>query len=85
MDKLTSLKGISRYWCVECNHFHIKKYRYIIDKFGNRIKTENTPYFNHFHYAFQLTPTESFNMKFSKSSKSYSIKAHKQTTGSMKQ
>ena len=85
MDKLTSLKGISRYWCVECNHFHIKKYRYLINEFGNRIKTENTPFFNHSNYAFQLTTTELFNKKFQNNLKSYSIKAHKQTTGSMKQ
>ncbi|GAH70075.1 unnamed protein product [marine sediment metagenome] len=85
MDKLTNLKEVKRYWCSECEHFHIRKYKYIINEFGKRIKTKNTPFFNHKEFAFKLTSTEIFNMKFQKSTEKYSIKAHKKTSGSMKQ
>ena len=85
MDKLTDLKEVKRYWCVECEHFHIRKYKYMIDKNGKRIKTKDTPFFNHKEFAFRLTATEIFNMKFNKSTESYSLKSHKKTLGSMKQ
>jgi len=85
MDKLNNLTGINKYWCVECNHFHIRKYKFIINEYGKRIKTKNTPFFNHSNYAFKLTNTELFNMKFNKSMKSYSIKKHTETKGSRKQ
>jgi len=85
MDKLKELTGIERYWCSECEHFHIKKYKYIINEFGIRFKTKNTAFFNHKEFAFKLTATEIFNMKFNKSAKSYSLKSHKKTLGSMKQ
>ena len=85
MDKITDLIGINRYWCSECEHFHIRKYKYIINEFGKRIKTKNTPFFNHKEFAIKLTSTEIFNMKFRKSTESYSIKSHKKTLGSMKQ
>jgi len=85
MDKITDLTGINRYYCSECEHNHIRKYKYIINKFGKRIKTKNTPFFNHKEYAFKLTSTELFNMKFRKSTEKYSIKGHKKTIGSMKQ
>jgi len=85
MDKLTDLIGINRYYCSECEHFHIRKYKYVINKFGQRIKTKDTPFFNHKEYAFKLTSTEIFNAKFNKSMEKYSIKGHKKTVGSMKQ
>jgi len=85
MDKLTDLKEVKRYWCSECEHFHIRKHKFIINEFGIRIKTKDTPFFNHKEYAFKLTTTEIFNMKFRKSTESYSIKKHKETTGSRKQ
>ena len=85
MDKLTDLIGINKYYCSECEHFHIRKYKYIINEFGVRIKTKNTPFFNHKEYAFKLTSTEVFNMKFNKSTEKYTIKAHQKTKGSMKQ
>ena len=85
MNKLTDLKGINKFWCSECEHFHIRKYKYLINEYGKRIKTKNTPFFNHKEYAFKLTSTESFNMKFNKSMKKYSIKGHKKMKGSMKQ
>ena len=40
MDKLTDLIGINRYYCSECEHFHIRKYKYVINEFGRRIKTK---------------------------------------------
>jgi len=85
MDKITDLTGINRYYCSECEHNHIRKYKYIINKFGKRIKTKNTPFFNHKEYAIKLTSTELFNMKFNKSTEKYTIKGHKETIGSMKQ
>ena len=85
MDKITDLTGINRYYCSECEHNHIRKYKYIINKFGKRIKTKNTLFFNHKEYAFKLTSTELFNMKFRKSTEKYSIIGHKKTIGSMKQ
>lgn len=85
MDKLTDLTGINKYWCNECKYFHIRKYKYIINKNGKRIKTKNTPFFNHKEFAYKLTSTEIFNMKFNKSVEKYSIKGHKKTLGSMKQ
>jgi len=85
MDKLTDLIGINKYYCSECEHFHIRKYKYIINKFEQRIKTKDTPFFNHKEYAFKLTSTEIFNAKFNKSMEKYSFKAHQKTVGSMKQ
>jgi len=85
MDKLTDLIGINRYYCSECEHFHIRKYKYVINEFERRIKTKNTPFFNHKEYAYKLTATEIFNMKFNKSVEKYSIKGHKKALGSMKQ
>ena len=85
MDKITDFIEVKKYWCSQCEHFHIRKYKYIINKFGQRIKTKDTPFFNHKEYAFKLTSTELFNMKFSKSMEKYSLKAHKKTVGSMKQ
>ena len=85
MDKLTDLKEIKRYWCSQCGHFHIRKYKYIINENGKRIKTKNVPFFNHREFAFKLTSTELFNMKFNKSMEKYSLNGHKKTLGSMKQ
>ena len=49
------------------------------------LKQKNTPFFNHKEYAYKLTATEIFNMKFNKSVEKYSIKGHKKALGSMKQ
>ena len=85
MDKLTDLIDINRYYCSKCEHFHIRKYKYIINEFGRRIKTKDTPFFNHKEFAYKLTSTEIFNMKFNKSIQKYIIKEHQKTVGSMKQ
>ena len=84
MDKITDLEGIKKYYCTECKRFHIRKYRYKIDKYGKRIKTKDTPFFNHKEFAMKLTSSELFNRQFSKSCESYSIKGHKKTKGSNK-
>jgi len=85
MDKIIDFTEIKIYWCSQCEHFHIRKYKYIINEFGIRIKTKNTPFFNHRQFAYKLTSTELFNLKFNKSFNKYSFNAHKKTKGSMKQ
>ena len=85
MDKLTSLKGINKYFCIECEHSHIRKYKYIINKNGKRIKSKDTPFFNCKEHAYQLTATEKFNIQFNKSVENYSFKKHQKSIGSMKQ
>lgn len=84
MNKLESIDGISKYYCSECHRFHIRKYKYKIDKFGKRVKTKDTPFFNHKRYAYQLTQSELFNKQFKRSCELYSIKNHKKTNGSKK-
>ena len=84
MDKLNSIEGINKYFCSECHRFHIRKYRYKIDKNGNRIKTKDTPFFNHKEFAYKLTQSELFNRQFRRSCKLYSIKSHKKMKGSTK-
>jgi len=85
MDKINDLKGFNRYFCSECKHFHIRKYKYKIDENGARIKTKDTPFFNHKEFAWKLTDSEIWQMKMSKSLSTYSIKSHKKTVGSRKQ
>lgn len=85
MNKLNSLEGIKKYFCSECKHFHIRKYRYKIDKFGKRIKTKDTPFFNHKEFANKLSRSELFNRQFSRSCETYQIKKHKKSKGSNKQ
>ena len=85
MDKIINLKEIKSYYCIECEHFHIRKYKYIFNEFNQRIKTKNTPFFNHKEFAFKLTATEIWHKKMSKSLENYSIKSHKKTLGSKKQ
>jgi len=58
MDKLNSIEGIKKYFCSKCNKFHIRKYRYKFDKNNNRIKTKDTPFFNHKNFAHKLTSSE---------------------------
>lgn len=85
MEKINDLKGFNKYFCSECEHFHIRKYKYKIDKNGARIKTKDTPFFNHKEFAYKLTDSELWLMKMSKSLSIYSIKSHKKTVGSRKQ
>lgn len=85
MDKLTNLREVKRYYCSECNHFHIRKYKYKINDYGIRIKTKDTPFFNHKEFAHKLTDTELFKKGFKRSFMKYSIKSHKQIIGSKKQ
>ncbi len=85
MDKLTSLIDIKCYYCSECKHYHIRKYKYIINSYGIRIKSKDTPFFNHKDFAYKLTQTELFTLSFNKSLEKYSIKKHKRTIGSRKQ
>jgi len=85
MDKLISLNGIKKYYCTLCNHFHIRKYRYKINKFDVRIKTKDTPFFNHKDNAFKLSQYELFKKQLGKSVENYSIKEHKKMKGSRKQ
>jgi len=84
MDKITDLERIKKYYCSECERFHIRKYKYVIDKFGKRIKTKDTPFFNHKEFAYKLIPSELFNLQFNRSYKRYNIKEHKKTKGSNK-
>lgn len=85
MDKLNNLEGIRKYYCSKCEYFHIKKYKYKFDKFGKRVKTKDTPFFNHKEFAYKLTPSEIFKKQFGKSVENYSIKEHKKMKGSRKQ
>jgi len=85
MDKLNSLEGIKKYYCIECEHFHIRKYLYKFNKLGKRIKTKDTPFFNCKEFAYKLTSTEIYNKQFGKSMENYSIKDHKKMKGSRKQ
>ena len=84
MDKITDLTDVKKYFCTECKHFHIRKYKYIVDKKGKRIKTKDTPFFNHKEFAMKLTTSELWNRQFGRSCELYSIKGHKETKGSSK-
>ena len=84
MDKLNSIEGISKYFCSECNHSYIRKYRYKIDKNCNSIKTKDTPFFNHKQYAHKLTSSELWKKQMRRSCETYSIKSHKKMKGSSK-
>ncbi len=84
MDKITDLEGIKKYFCTECEHFHIRKYKYIVNEFGKRIKTKDTPFFNHKEFAYKLTTSELFKRQFQHSCEHYTIKKHKETKGSNK-
>lgn len=85
MDKINDLKGINKYYCILHDCFHIRKYKYIINEHGKRIKTKDTPFFNCKNNAMKLTSSEVFSRKFRKSYNKYSIKKHKETIGSVKQ
>lgn len=85
MDKITDFKGITQYYCSECKHNHIRKYKYVINNDNVRIKTENTPFFRHKEFAFKLTHSEKFREQFNKSCERYSIESHKKSSGSSKQ
>lgn len=85
MDKIDNLKGINRYFCSKCNHFHIRKYKYKIDLDGNKIKTKDTPFFRCENYAVKLTDSKLFKIGISKSFEKYSVKEHKKAYGSRKQ
>ena len=85
MDKITKLEGIKKYYCIECEHYHIRKYKYKINKEGKRIKTKDTPFFNHKEYAIKLSKSEIFNRQFKKNWKNYNIKSHKESYNSGKQ
>jgi len=80
MNKITDLKGISKYYCSECKHFHIRKYKYIINNENIRIKTENTPFFKHKEFAHKLSSTELWKLQFKRSWNSYDIKKHKKSS-----
>jgi len=85
MKKIIDFKGIKKYYCSNCKHFHIKKYKLKLNEFNERIKTKDTPFFNHQEFGYKLSSTEVFNLRFGKSMENYSIKAHKKTRGSRKQ
>jgi len=84
MDKINDIEGIKKYYCSECEKFHIKKYRYKFNENNKRIKTKDTPFFNHKNFAMKLTQSELFNRQFKRSCELYSIKNHKKTKGSNK-
>jgi len=84
MDKIDNLEGINKYYCSECKKFHIRKFRYKFNKDGLRIKTRDTPFFNHKKFAMKLTPSELWNRQMKRSCELYSIKAHKKSSGSTK-
>lgn len=85
MDKITDFEGVKKYYCTECEHFHIRKYKYKINKLGKRIKTKDTPFFNHKEFAMKLTSTELWNRQMKRSCDLYTIKNHKKSYGSGKQ
>ena len=85
MKKINDLLGVNKYYCSECKHNHIRKYKYIINENDVGVRTKDTPFFNHKEYAWELTSSEIWNIKMSKSLENYSIKTHKKTTGSRKQ
>jgi len=85
MEKITEFNGINTYYCSKHNKFHIKKFKYKIDKNNNRIKTKDTPFYNCQEFAMKLTDTELYNKQFNRSCKLYSIKKHKEAFGSKKQ
>ena len=85
MDKLENLENVKKYYCSECGHFHIRKYRYKFNKLEKRIKTKDTPFFNHKDNAFKLSQYELFKKQLGKSVENYSIKEHKKMKGSRKQ
>ena len=84
MDKIINLEGIKKYFCSKCNRFHIRKFKYKIDVNKNRIKTKDTPFFNHKEFAFKLTTSELWNKQFKRSCEIYTIKRHKKSNGSNK-
>jgi len=84
MDKITDLEGIKKYYCSECERFHIRKFRYKFNENNERIKTKDTPFFNHKKFAYKLTSSELWNRQMKRSCELYSIKEHKKTIGSNK-
>lgn len=82
MDKLVNIKDIKRYYCSQCKHFHIRKYKYKVNTFGVKTKTKDTPFFNHKEFACKLTNTEKFKKGIKGSFSKYSIKSHKKSIGS---
>lgn len=84
MDKITDLEGIKKYFCSECNRFHIRKYRYKFNQNNERIKTKDTPFFNHKEFANKLTSSELWKRQFNRSCETYTIKKHKKMKGSRK-
>lgn len=85
LKKIEDLKGFSRYYCTKCKHSHVRKYKYKIDENGVQIKTKDTPFFNHRETAWELTDSEIWHAKLSRSLENYTIKGHKKATGSKKQ
>ena len=85
MKKIIDFKGINKYFCSNCNHFHIRKYKYKFNEYNERIKTKDTPFFNCQEFGYKLSSSENFNLKMRKSLDNYSIKSHKLTVGSRKQ
>lgn len=85
MKKLDDLKGIQKYFCSKCQHFHLRRYKNKIGMNGKIIKTKETPFFNHKEFAYQLSSTEQFRNSFKKNWNNYSIKQHQKYRGSMKQ
>jgi len=85
MKKLNNLEGIKKYYCINCEHFHIRKYKYKINKSGQRIKTKDTPFFRCKEFAYKLSNSELFRKSFSRSWNNYSIVSHKKSSRSSKQ
>lgn len=85
MKKLTELTGINKYYCMECQSFHYRRYRNVINSDGSITKTKNTPFFNHSEYAYLLDSTELFKLKFKRNFRNYSIDKHQKSNGSKKQ
>ena len=85
MNKLNSLEGINKYYCCQCEHFHIRKYKYKINKFDMRVKTKDTPFFRCKEFAYKLSQYDLFKKQLGKSVENYSIKSHKKMKGSRKQ
>ncbi len=86
MRKIVDEKEFNRintYWCSKHNSFH-KKYRNVrIDGRFEKRKTKSFELCKDFACA--LSTSELFSKRFKNSWKSYNIKDHKQTYGSVKQ
>ena len=85
MEKIIDFIGINKYYSSKHNRFHIRKFKYKIDKNNNRIKTKDTPFYNCQEFAYKLSSSELWNKAFKTSCELYKLESHKKSVGSKKQ